>query len=99
MKLTHFLIAMQKELDANDHKDGWEGWDIEYLLERARQELDELDEAVHDDKPSARRILSEAADVANFCYMIADNECSARDPQWQTPKESDTEPERVGPEE
>jgi len=62
---------METRLKENDHKGGWLTCSFEYLLERLREEVDELDTALNgydlDDDP-----VIEAADVANFAMMIAD---------------------------
>ena len=74
MTLLEFANEMQKKLDDNSHKTGWDQCSDAYLLNRLRQETGELARAVaRKDDPKA--IIREAADVANFAYFIADN-CS-----------------------
>ena len=73
MTLLEFCNEMQKKLDDNSHKTGWDQCSDAYLLNRLRQETDELIRAVERQEPQA--IIREAADVANFAYFIADN-CS-----------------------
>jgi NTP pyrophosphatase (non-canonical NTP hydrolase) len=63
---------MCEELDNNSHKDGWQTMSPQECLTRAKQELGELERALKSGA-SHQRILSEAADVANFCFFIADN--------------------------
>lgn len=69
-----FAKAMQIELDNNSNK-GDISWrqdcSLEYLLKRLDEEVEEIREAVHTNKP-AKKILSECADVGNFVMMIAD---------------------------
>jgi len=62
-----FARAMEMNLRANDHKGHWRECSDEYLLLRAYEELAELQTCRSGDT------LSEAADVANFCMMAADN--------------------------
>lgn len=74
--LAIFLSDMAERLEANDHKTGWDHMSLTQLLQRLRQETGELEraiaktDAVHVDNGS---IIKEAADVANFAMMIADN--------------------------
>lgn len=72
MTIFRFAEAMSTELANNRHKGGWEGCTFKYLLNRAKQELAELERAVKANE-SPEAVLSEAADVANFCMMIAEN--------------------------
>lgn len=81
-----FAQAMEAKLRENDHKGGWKNDDPRALLRRLREETDELDPAVtayearRRERPgdddhvaeASRRVLREAADVANFAMMIAD---------------------------
>jgi hypothetical protein len=73
-----FADAMERKLQLNDHKGGWEDCSIDYLIKRLRQETTEL-LAVAGDRDArcltneeAERVRDEAADVANFAMMIAD---------------------------
>jgi hypothetical protein len=66
------LAAGQREkLRANARKGTWRKHATTYLLERAEQEISELREAV--DRCDAIEAYREAADVANFAMMVADN--------------------------
>lgn len=68
-----FSGFMYRVLQDNDAKTGWQTHTItdKWLLNRCRQELQELVRAVNrGDDPEA--IIKEAADVANFAMMIAD---------------------------
>lgn len=73
-----FAVEMEEKLRENDHKPGWRNDEISDLLTQAREELKELAEAInkaeHWNSPGAwQKVIKEAADVANFCMMIADN--------------------------
>lgn len=65
-----FSVEMLKKLLKNSHKAHWSTVDCDYLLDRLIQELEELKAAR---SGSAKDIISECADVANFAMMIADN--------------------------
>lgn len=66
-----FAQAMEEKLRENDHKGGWRACDMQYLSMRLTQEREELRRAV--ERGDSEEVLREAADVANFCMMIADN--------------------------
>lgn len=68
--LCSFAAEMARRLEANRHKDGWVDCEFEYLFERLRDEVNELSEAIFS-AGNRHRIINEAADVANFAYMIA----------------------------
>jgi NTP pyrophosphatase (non-canonical NTP hydrolase) len=70
-----FGLAMVNKLDANAHKEHWSCATSLYLLERLREEVLELATAL--DGGDNTSIRDEAADVANFAMMIADN-CNPR---------------------
>jgi NTP pyrophosphatase (non-canonical NTP hydrolase) len=78
-ELTTFVEHMEAALKANDHKGGWEEMSLFELIGRCRQEFFELEQALsamrHDksDVQRLQRVIEEAADVANFAMMIADN--------------------------
>lgn len=63
---------LDEELRENDHKGGWENEPIDWLLDRLEEEAKELYYATGS-PGSAEKIIHEAADVANFAMMIADN--------------------------
>ena len=86
-----FAEAMEAKLRKNDHKGGWEVEAFGYLLKRLRQETGELERRLK--RYGKWRLLTtgelraleveigrEAADVANFAMMIADN-CGALIPR------------------
>jgi len=75
-----FARAMEHKLDVNRHKGDREGWLAESmsdLFNRLQEECEELACAVIDGKPK-REVLDEAADIANFCMMIADKYAEER---------------------
>ncbi len=80
VEVLAFASLMEKKLRENDHKGGWQGEDKEYLLRRLTEEMGELERAATAFVTPSRGwrdiVGSEAADVANFAMMIADN-CGA----------------------
>lgn len=71
-EVVAFAVAMEKELRENDHKGGWKTEGISYFIEKLHEEVNELTKALGDIKATKRRVLSEAADVANIAMMLAD---------------------------
>lgn len=70
-----FARLMEAKLQENDHKQHWSECDMQYLHERLHQEVGELDEEVKIamvTKLNSPNMPWEAADVANFCMMIAE---------------------------
>ena len=62
-----FAQQMERVLRQNDYKGGWDDMEFEDLMERLREETEELEECgLH-----TRKAVKEAADVANFAMMIA----------------------------
>ena len=74
-----FAQAMEEKLRENDHKGGWEDCTMQYLSMRLTQEREELRKAVERGNPE--EVLREAADVANFCMMIAEVVSLNSDPE------------------
>ena len=75
-----FACEMEKKLRENDYKGGWRECDYSYLFERIWHEFKELlscfdrtDTGETVPTKSAEVICEEAADIANFAMMIADN--------------------------
>lgn len=66
-----FFRLMLDKLDDNNHKRNWRNMSEKWLLHRAHQELGELQRAIEQGKPFVE-VAKEAADVANFCMMVAD---------------------------
>lgn len=67
-----FAQKMEERLAANDDKGGWGTESDEYLIKRIKEETEELEVAINS------QIADEAADVANFAMMIADNNTPRR---------------------
>jgi NTP pyrophosphatase (non-canonical NTP hydrolase) len=66
-----FAGEMEKKLKENDHKGGWGNMSFDELYLRMKKETQELLAAdMMHKSPEAK--IAEAADVANFCLMIAD---------------------------
>jgi hypothetical protein len=66
---------MEHKLALNRHKGDRTGWlnsEVDLLLDRMDDEVEELNEAVGNLEPIAK-VVVEAADVANFAMMIADH--------------------------
>jgi hypothetical protein len=68
--LQLFAENMEIKLRENDHKAGWRHMNYRDLQRRIGEELEELWKALFWGDGG---VISEAADVANFCMMIADN--------------------------
>jgi NTP pyrophosphatase (non-canonical NTP hydrolase) len=65
---------MESRLKKNDHKGGWHDCFTPWLFRRLTEEVAELRREIYDKASwSENRIINEAADVANFAMMIADN--------------------------
>ncbi len=72
-----FAHEMQKTLDTNRHKSGWEGLTPTQCLDRMKEETVEIEAALRDGR-SAKEIVWECADVANFAAFLAANITEAR---------------------
>lgn len=70
--ITQLRCCMEKKLSENNNKGGWGACSFEYLFKRLTEEKKELIEAINKKRP-AYFIWNEAADLANFIMMIADN--------------------------
>lgn len=71
--VERFAAAMTERLAFNERqrrKSGWEWMTPKQLLHRAEQELGELRRAVESES-HAIDVAREAADVGNFCAMLA----------------------------
>ena len=72
--VSWFAQQMELKLKENDHKGGWNKCTNESLFKRLQEETEELKMAMQNRfSPFGKNIKHEAADVANFCMMIADN--------------------------
>lgn len=65
-----FAHDMECRLRANDYKGDWGEETLSWLRDQAQIEMEELSVALCEE--TIDRIIEEAADVANFCMMIAD---------------------------
>lgn len=74
LSVQRFAEQMEAKLRENDHKGscGWQSCSRGYLLRRLATEIRELRAVVKSGK--ADQVAAEAADVANFCMMLAENE-------------------------
>lgn len=70
--VASFALAMEERMRANDHKGGWKEDAAAALFYRLREESMELQFALGE-QGIPTSIRREAADVANFAMMIADN--------------------------
>lgn len=93
--VTEFAQRMEVRLRLNDYKKGWEDCDPDDLFDMMEEEIAELSYAMFGSCPKcgnqdyrredayfdedAESVKDEAADVANFAMMIADN--------WEAPDE------------
>ena len=80
-----FAVEMERKLVENDHKGGWRECKNRYLFNRLAEESWELKNQVKAYKRESKKdsefsglaammdVRKEAADVANFALMIADN--------------------------
>jgi NTP pyrophosphatase (non-canonical NTP hydrolase) len=66
-----FAGLMKERLEANKHKGYWGDCSIAYLLIRLEEEVAELRAAIRDSDIKA--VTRQAANIANFCMMIAEN--------------------------
>lgn len=64
----HMLFKLRK----NAHKPNWQEESVPFLIERLREEVEELHEAYFGNE-GATAIAFECADVANIAAMILDN--------------------------
>jgi NTP pyrophosphatase (non-canonical NTP hydrolase) len=76
-EVAEFARAMEEKLRKHEGKGGWKGEDPFDLIARIVDETDELDLAVQEHQKNgtdetATKVLSEAADVANFCLFVTD---------------------------
>jgi hypothetical protein len=90
-EVYHFAMIMEAQLRKHDDRPGWRGESFRYLIFRLNEELNELYACFShpvlmdgEVEPLAdpEKIIFEAADVANFAMMIADNirRCEATEP-------------------
>ena len=71
LSVAWFAAEMEKRLDANANKGGWENCAVEWLLARMVQEVGEALIACHDEGIASEQLRRELADVADFAMMAA----------------------------
>ena len=72
MSLLKFALDMERKLIENDHKTGWKQLSPQWIINRIRQETQELETALKNEK-SIKEIQLECADISNFAFMLWDN--------------------------
>lgn len=71
VEVLDFAQDMEERLKANDHKNGGLDMSFNSLLQRLNEEVDKLAIELNSDTRRTKRIVKEAANVANFALMIA----------------------------
>lgn len=71
VEVLDFAQDMEERLKANDHKNGNLDMSFNALLQRMNEEVDKLAIELNSDTRRVKRIVKEAANVANFALMIA----------------------------
>lgn len=66
-----FAEQMAVKLRENEHKGGWDRCNPYWLIDRLKEEVAELEQAMDDGLPS-EEIIRECADIGNFAMMVAD---------------------------
>jgi NTP pyrophosphatase (non-canonical NTP hydrolase) len=80
--VADFAIHMKHKLLLTRHRAHWKALSVEALCSRMEEEVKELREAIKGGDRKA--VVLEAADVANFAMMIADNEQWAGTRDWRS---------------
>lgn len=71
--LSAGIAAQHEKLLKHRNKDGFEGLELSYLLQRLYDEYQELGVEIRAAERDYGAIRAEAADVANFAHMIIYN--------------------------
>ncbi len=73
-EVRSFAIEMEKTLQRNDHKGGWQNESLEWLMIKLMEEVGELAVLIHSSSIhlSDKAVTGEATDVANLAMMISD---------------------------
>jgi hypothetical protein len=66
-------VAMKFKFTVHRNKGGWKHKTDQVLVDEMFREVKELSEAVKADEVNREHIISECADVANYCAMLIDN--------------------------
>lgn len=80
-EIMWFGEQMEKKLQVHDGKGGWDTCELYWLLKRLQDEVAELKteiDLLNCGMINYQEAINEAADVANFAMMIADNVRSIR---------------------
>lgn len=80
--LDDFAVHMRHKLLLTRHRPHWKRVDMPVLLDRLCEEVEELRAAMR--RGDRKEVVREAADVANFAMMIADNEQWAGTRPWDS---------------
>ena len=72
-EVLKFAQEMERKLRLHDDRPHWKDSDFDYLFGRLKEEFFELLDEVTSEEIDPKKIIDEAADVANFAMMIADN--------------------------
>ena len=80
--LNDFMTHMRHKLLLTRHRDHWKELPLALLLERVKEEVVELEEALA--SGDRKKVVRECADVANFLMFIADNEQWAGSREWDS---------------
>jgi len=70
--VDEFKRQMLRKLGENTDKKHWLKCSYEYLLDRLKEEVGELEEILLSDGIPHKKVILECADIANFSMMIAD---------------------------
>uniref|UniRef100_A0A6M3K3H0 Uncharacterized protein n=1 Tax=viral metagenome TaxID=1070528 RepID=A0A6M3K3H0_9ZZZZ len=70
-EVLEFALDMERKLKKNDYKKHWKECSLEYLQNRLKNELQELNFLLKKIS-NKREVINECADIANFAMMIAD---------------------------
>ena len=73
LEVRWFAELMEMRLRENDFKGGWHRDSAQSLLDRLREETQELEEQIAIPYSNPNLVAWEAADVANFALMLATN--------------------------
>jgi hypothetical protein len=82
-EVKRFAVLMEKILRENDHKEGWDHCDLDYLMNKLKEEFDEVWELYEEEKTARSQgdpdnfdpneFCGECIDIANVCMMLVDN--------------------------
>ena len=82
-EVRRFAEEIERKLRENDHKGGWSNEFPQWLLARAQEELNELDDAVDAIRANGiseertAHVRAEAVDVVNFVMMVTEQATKA----------------------